>query len=45
MVLQLGRSYGFTSVNVDQQAGYIEFCEGEEIGILGHLYVVPVGDG
>jgi succinyl-diaminopimelate desuccinylase len=43
--LQLGRSYGFTSVNVNQQAGYIEFGEGEEIGILGHLDVVPVGDG
>ena len=43
--LQLGKSYGFTSVNVDQQAGYIEFGEGEEIGILGHLDVVPVGDG
>jgi succinyl-diaminopimelate desuccinylase len=43
--LLLGKSYGFTSVNVDHQAGYIEFGEGEEIGILGHLDVVPVGDG
>jgi succinyl-diaminopimelate desuccinylase len=43
--LALGRAYGFDSVNVDHQAGYIEFGTGEEIGILGHLDVVPVGDG
>ena len=43
--LAKGREYGFTVVNVDHQAGYIEFGEGEELGILGHLDVVPVGDG
>jgi succinyl-diaminopimelate desuccinylase len=43
--LALGKEYGFDVLNVDHQAGYIEFGEGEEIGILGHLDVVPVGDG
>jgi succinyl-diaminopimelate desuccinylase len=43
--LAKGREYGFDVVNVDHQAGYIEFGEGEELGILGHLDVVPVGDG
>jgi succinyl-diaminopimelate desuccinylase len=43
--LELGESYGFNVTNIDQQAGYIEFGEGEELGILGHLDVVPVGDG
>ena len=40
-----GKEYGFDVVNVDHQAGYIEFGQGEELGILGHLDVVPVGDG
>jgi succinyl-diaminopimelate desuccinylase len=40
-----GKEYGFDVVNVDHQAGYIEFGKGEEIGILGHLDVVPVGEG
>jgi succinyl-diaminopimelate desuccinylase len=43
--LALGKHYGFVVVNVDHQAGYIEFGLGEEIGILGHLDVVPVGEG
>jgi succinyl-diaminopimelate desuccinylase len=43
--LALGKEYGFDVVNVDHQAGYIEFGKGEEIGILGHLDVVPVGEG
>jgi succinyl-diaminopimelate desuccinylase len=43
--LAKGKEYGFDVVNVDHQAGYIEFGEGEELGILGHLDVVPVGDG
>ena len=43
--LDLGRKYGFTAVNVDNYAGYIEMGEGEEvIGIVGHLDVVPVAD-
>jgi succinyl-diaminopimelate desuccinylase len=43
--LVLGKAYLFKSVNVDHQAGYIEFGKGEEVGILGHLDVVLVGDG
>ncbi len=44
-MLGLGEKYGFNSSNINSHAGYIEFGSGEEIGILGHLDVVPVGDG
>jgi succinyl-diaminopimelate desuccinylase len=40
--LALGKEYGFDTVNVDHQAGYIEFGAGEEIGILGHWGVLTV---
>lgn len=44
--LNLARSMGFRAKNVDGYCGYIEFGEGEEIlGIIGHLDVVPAGDG
>ena len=37
---------GFKTVNMDEYVGYAEYGEGEEyIGILGHLDVVPEGDG
>ncbi len=37
---------GFKTVNMDGYVGYAEYGEGEEyIGILGHLDVVPEGDG
>lgn len=40
------RSFGFRTVNSDYAYGYAEIGEGEEIiGILGHLDVVPAGDG
>ncbi len=43
--LKIGEDYGFTAVNVDNYAGYIEIGEGEEvIGVVGHLDVVPVSD-
>ena len=43
--MQIGRNLGFTSVNVDNYAGYIEIGKGEKlIGIVGHLDVVPVSD-
>lgn len=43
--LELGRKLGFTAVNVDNYAGYIEIGQGEEvIGVVGHLDVVPVSD-
>lgn len=45
-VLSEGDKHGFTTKNVDNYAGHIEFGEGEElIGILGHVDVVPAGSG
>ena len=44
-MLELGKSLGFRTKNIDGYCGYIEFGEGEElIGIIGHLDVVPEGD-
>ena len=44
--LELGKTLGFKTGNVDNRVGWIEYGEGEErVGILGHLDVVPVGDG
>lgn len=45
--LNLGRSLGFTaSKNLDGLVGYLDVGEGEEcFGILGHVDVVPAGDG
>ena len=46
--LELGKSMGFRTKNIDNYCGYIEFGEGEElVGIIGQLDVVPavVSDG
>lgn len=44
--LNLGKKLGFQTKNVDGYCGYIEFGEGEKlVGIIGHLDVVPSGDG
>jgi len=44
--LNLAERDGFKTQNIDGYAGVIEFGEGEEIvGVLGHLDVVPVGEG
>ncbi|MEL1136415.1 dipeptidase PepV [Desulfitobacterium sp. THU1] len=43
--LNLGQSLGFTVKNIDGYAGQIEMGTGELLGILGHLDVVPEGDG
>jgi succinyl-diaminopimelate desuccinylase len=43
--LDLGERLGFTVKNVDGYAGHIEMGSGELFGILGHLDVVPEGDG
>ena len=44
--LNLAKSMGFRTKNIDGYCGYVEFGEGEEIlGIIGHLDVVPAGDG
>ena len=45
-ILNLANSLGFKTKNIDGYCGYIEFGKGEEIlGIIGHLDVVPAGDG
>lgn len=44
--LNLGNKLGFRTKNIDGYCGYIEFGEGDELlGIIGHLDVVPSGDG
>ena len=44
-MLNLGKSLGFKTKNIDGYCGYIEFGEGKEmLGIIGHLDVVPSGD-
>lgn len=44
--LDLAKSMGFKTKNIDGYCGYVEFGEGEEmLGIIGHLDVVPAGDG
>ncbi|MBQ9961631.1 MAG: dipeptidase PepV [Firmicutes bacterium] len=44
--LKLGQDMGFKTENFDGYVGHIEYGEGEElVGILGHVDVVPAGDG
>lgn len=43
--LALGERLGFNVKNIDGYAGQIEMGSGELFGILGHLDVVPEGDG
>lgn len=44
--LEIGERDGFTTKNIENVAGHIEFGEGDEVlGVLGHVDVVPVGDG
>lgn len=44
--LKLGESMGFRTENFNNYVGHIEMGEGEEmVGILGHVDVVPAGDG
>ena len=44
--LALAESMGFKTKNVDNYAGWAEYGEGEEmIAVLGHLDVVPIGEG
>ena len=45
-ILNLGKSFGFRTKNIDNMCGYIEFGEGEKmLGIIGHLDVVPADSG
>jgi len=44
--LQMGKDYGFKTMNVGGHAGVIEYGEGDDyVAILGHLDVVPFGEG
>lgn len=45
-MLKIGSNMGFKTKNLDGYIGYIEWGQGEEIvAALGHLDVVPEGDG
>lgn len=45
-VLKTAEALGFRTVNVDNHLGWCEYGEGEEmVAVLGHLDVVPAGDG
>ena len=45
-VLSKAEELGFHTVNVDNHVGWCEYGEGEEmVAVLGHLDVVPAGDG
>lgn len=44
--LALCEKLGFRTVNMDNHVGWCEYGEGEEmVAVLGHLDVVPAGDG
>ena len=45
-VLAAAEKLGFSTTNLDGQVGWCEYGEGEEmVAVLGHLDVVPAGDG
>jgi succinyl-diaminopimelate desuccinylase len=44
-ILALGEKFGFTVKNVEGYAGHIEMGSGDLLGILGHIDVVPEGEG
>ncbi len=45
-MLALGEENGFACEDVDGYAGVIRYGEGEEsVGVLGHLDIVPLGEG
>ncbi len=44
--LEMGEKMGFRTENFDNYVGHIEMGEGDELlGILGHVDVVPAGEG
>lgn len=44
--LKTAKALGFSTVNLDDHMGWCEYGEGEEmVAVLGHLDVVPEGDG
>ena len=45
-LLALGEKMGFKTGQADNRVGWIEYGEGDEmVGVLGHVDVVPEGDG
>lgn len=45
-VLKAAEKLGFKTVNLDNYVGYAEYGEGEDyVAVLGHIDVVPEGDG
>ena len=45
-MLDLGEKDGFAVKNIDNYGAHLEMGQGDELlGILGHLDVVPEGDG
>ncbi|KZL90547.1 dipeptidase PepV [Clostridium magnum] len=44
--LEISKNLGFKTVNMDGYVGYAEYGQGEDyVAVLGHLDVVPEGDG
>lgn len=44
--LNLSKKLGFKTQNIDGYVGYAEYGEGEDyVAVLGHLDIVPEGDG
>ena len=43
--LTRAKQMGFQTINYDNHAGEVRFGQGEEVGIIGHLDVVPTGIG
>lgn len=44
--LDIAKSLGFNTCNIDNYVGYAEYGQGDDyVGVLGHLDVVPEGDG
>ncbi len=45
-MLNIAKRDGFTTKDIDGYAGVVEYGEGDEtFGVLGHLDIVPLGDG
>lgn len=44
-MMDLARSFGFETTNYDNYIGEAVYGEGEELGIIGHVDVVPAGSG
>ncbi len=43
--LSKAKEFGFETINYDNYGGEIYYGEGEEVGIVGHLDIVPLGSG